>query len=47
LCREKEVASLQVELDAKSAEATSLASKVAELKEKHCKKVEILQLMKL
>ena len=36
LCREKEVAALQVELDAKSAEAVSLASKVAELNEKNC-----------
>ena len=36
LCREKEVAALQVELDAKSAEAVGLASKVAELNEKNC-----------
>lgn len=37
LCREKEVASLQVECDSKSAEAANLASKVAELNEKNCK----------
>ena len=44
MCREKDVASLQVDLDTKSAEASSLASKVAELKEKNCKYEIILHL---
>ena len=38
------MASLQVDLDTKSAEASSLASKVAELKEKNCKYKIILHL---